>query len=65
MSSAVIDVHFKVLAKSNRNLKISDFKKYGTVPSAEKKKLQGYLGVGAKIVHLSTVKQKFCPESKG
>ena len=64
MSCALVNVHFKVLAKSNRNLKVSDFKKYGFITSNEKKKLQSYLEMNATIAHLSNVKPKFIQRAK-
>lgn len=64
LSPAVNKVHYNVLAKANRNLKISDFKKYGTITSSEKKTLQDYLARGAKITHLSSVKPKFEQRAK-
>jgi len=59
IANAVRDIHFKVISISNRNLKISDFKKYGDLKSSEKKKIQSYLAKNAQIFHLSQVKPKF------
>ncbi len=59
ITCAVCNVHFKVLSIGNRNLKASDFKKYGDIKHSEKKQLQSYLAMNAQIMHLSQVKPKF------
>lgn len=52
-------VHYKVLVTSNRNLKLTDFEKYGNITSKEKKQTQSWLISNAKIMHLSLVKKRF------
>jgi hypothetical protein len=59
ITNAVNNVHFKVLSKGSRNLKISDFKTYGVVKNSEKKQVQSYLAMNAQIMHLSLVKPQF------
>ena len=59
VGEAVRNVHYKVLLTSNRNLKFSDFKKYGNVKGAEKNAIKSYLSCNAKILHFSHVKEKF------
>lgn len=59
LTTAQQNIHFHILLKANRNLKTSDFKKFGPLPHSHKKELQYYLSMGALIQHLSTVKPEF------
>jgi hypothetical protein len=59
ITNAVNETHFKVLSKGSRNLKNSDFKKYGVVNNSEKKQIKSYLAMNAQIMHLSLVKPDF------
>lgn len=59
ITDAVNDKHFTVLSKANRNLKLSDFKKVGVIKSSDKKQIQAYLALNAKVMHLSLVKPQF------
>lgn len=59
MTEAVSKVHFKILSKANRNLKLSDIKAYANLNNTDKKRLQQYLEMGSKIMHLSYVKPQF------
>jgi hypothetical protein len=59
LTKAVDGVHFKILSKANRNLKLSDIKAYNVINNSEKKALQSYLAMDAQIMHLSYVKPQF------
>ena len=52
-------VHYKVLAVSNRNFRLSDFEKFGSLTHKEKKEMQSWLASNAKFMHLSLVKKEF------
>lgn len=63
LATASEGVHFKILKKSERNITVSDFKEFNRVENEETKKIEDILKTGAKIAHLSRVKEKFLIKS--
>jgi hypothetical protein len=59
VQAATKGVHYKVLATSNRNIKLSDFEKFGGLTHKDKKQTQSWLASNAKFMHLSRVKKEF------
>jgi len=59
LDKAVENVHFKVLSKYNRKLKLSDLKKFNSLDPKEESTMRDHLNSGMKIHHLSRVKKKF------
>tara|TARA_R110002167_G_scaffold12129_7_gene52006 strand:+ start:97 stop:489 length:393 start_codon:yes stop_codon:yes gene_type:complete len=59
ITTAIQGVHFNILSKANRNLKLSDIKMYASIKHSDKKTFQSYLAMGAQFPHLSHVKPEF------
>ncbi|EPJ0021458.1 hypothetical protein ACTBJ2_004515 [Vibrio parahaemolyticus] len=55
---------YKVIDFANRNLKLSDFKKFGSLPFKDKKSLQNLINNGASITNLGLVKPQFIAKAK-
>jgi acetyl-CoA carboxylase beta subunit len=64
MQEAVEGVHYKIIDKSNRELKLSDFKKFQELNTQEKSMLKEAFKNKAKIACLSMVKPKFIEKAK-
>jgi acetyl-CoA carboxylase beta subunit len=64
MQKAVEGVHYKVIDKSNRELKLSDFKKHHGLNAQEKSMLKEVFENKNKIACLSMVKPKFVEKAK-
>ena len=59
LTAASEGVHFKILKKDDRNLEINDFKGFNNISNEDIKNLDVQIKMGAKIGHLSKVKEKF------
>jgi|GEM_PF-2190179 len=64
MSAAILGTHYKVLARAERNLKRSDFKKYGLTKSDFISQIKDCLSKQGKVMHLSFVKPAFEERAK-
>tara|TARA_R110002049_G_C9168792_1_gene561674 strand:- start:3649 stop:4041 length:393 start_codon:yes stop_codon:yes gene_type:complete len=59
ITDAVQDVHFNILSKADRNLKLSDFKQHVPLTHTDKQQLKSYFSIDAIIQHMSIVKSEF------
>jgi len=64
MQKAVEGIHYKVIDKSNRELKLSDFKKHHGLNSQEKLMLKEVFQNKNRVACLSMVKPKFIEKAK-
>ena len=64
LEPATNGVHYKVIAKANRSLKISDFKKEYGLSHKEKSMIKEALQKGIEVGCISLVKPKFVSKAK-